>query len=336
VRREDSRRAELLRMKDAIRVRQSGNVRAEHSIFDVFWDLGASEFAIEVMAHQGFLPKEVDDLEIALDQLQDAIKVQGNYQTFIRENLEAIEEMYAEHRQAGNRRALPLLELRQHKTLELPAITGPVEPGKMPVHIDHSERREDMIPFLDQGTSVLEIDIDALVRVDPIAMLKSVFFGESEELARWWNMRTLRGMRNSLDEDLRRLYEAYVFEATRDPDYYRNLYDVAERWMSETRRIEDLEVRDVFKRRPIGVCARALLREAAAVSRKMANRARLNVDQTIELIHHHARMGNTAMAGYLIFLNHRAFFAGKTGRIQPLLQSIENTTYKMQSELRQR
>lgn len=342
-RQENRKREELLLMKDAIRSRGVGHVHTQACIFDVFWDLGASEFALELMANQRFLPNSIQELPLALDQINDAITEQGSYDTFIRENLEAIEEMYQEHRRTGNRRALPLLEQRQHKTLELPAITDSQTqstPGTDMVLapgtglIRPGERRQSAMPMLDLGGVGLEVDIDALVRVDPVAILKSVFFGESEEVARWWNMRTLRGLRDTLNADLRLLYEAYVFEASRNPDFYRHLYDVAERWDVEARRLDAMQRSQSFKGRRFEVCAHALVMEATAVARKLSNHARFNVDQTIELIHSHARKGDTSMAGYLIFLNRHAFFAGRLAKISHLIQRIENTTYKMQSELR--
>lgn len=339
-RQESRKREEFLLMKDAVRSRGVGFVQGEACIFDVFWDLGASEFALELMANQRFLPNSIQELPIAIDQINDAIREQGSYDTFIRENLEAIEEMYQEHRQAGNRRTLPLLEQRQHKTLELPAVTTETQPGTDMVLapgtsiIRPGERRADAMPLLDLGGMGLEVDIDALTRVDPIAILKSVFFGDSDEVARWWNMRTLRALRDTLNADLRLLYEAYVFEATRNPDFYRHLYDVAERWDVEARRLEHMQSRNSFKERRFEVCSKALVAEATAVARKLSNQARVNVDQTIELIHSNARKGDMAMAGYLIFLNRHAFFAGRLTKISHLIQRIENTTYKMQSELR--
>lgn len=327
--RQGRRRKKHILMKDAIRTRGLRSRSAEASVFDVFWDLGASEFAIEVMASQRFLPDDPQSVEVALDQIQDAIDTHGSYETFIRENLEAIEEMFEEHRHAGHRRALPLLEQRQGKTLELPAIG--YETGTKA--ISTQERRLDM-PLLDQGMNV-EIDIDAMLRVDPIAMVKSVLFGDAKELEKWWQRRSLRGLRDELDSHLRDLYAAYKGMLMRDPASLRHLYDVADRWNFEAQRIEDLRNRKIFRLRPFRSCAEALLSEGTAVARQLSYRARSNVEQTIEMIHHHAMTGNTSMAGYLIFLNRHAFFAGRLEHVRDLVQRIENTTYRLQNQMRQ-
>ena len=77
------------------------------------------------------------------------------------------------------------------------------------------------------------------------------------------------------------------------------------------------------------------MREALAVTRQLSWLARNNVDQTIERIHDHARRGDTAMAGYLVYVNHHAFFAGKGEQYSKLVSRVETATYRIQEEVRE-
>jgi len=331
------RRRELLFLRDAVRSRGALTSNVEVSVFDVFWDLGASDFALEVMASQGLLPRDLQEIPIALDALVDRVEEQGGYDTFVRENLETIQEFFEEHRRAGARRALPMLTTRNRKTLALPAITGEQPAPKtmlsLPrsVNLKHSGRS---IGLIDVDTQPFEVDLDELVQVDPIAIIKGVFFGRSEELDRWWKMRSLRGLRDELDGHLRRLYEAYAFEANNDPDYYRHLYDLTQRWTAEANRLEQLRDRAPWKGRFWALAGEALVTEATATARQLAFRAKANVDQTLEMIHSHARRGDYAMAGYLVFLNHHALFVGRASSYNDIVKRIETVTYRLQTELK--
>ncbi|MEZ4459751.1 MAG: hypothetical protein R3E66_08465 [bacterium] len=331
------RRRSLLMLRDAVRTRGALSHEVEISIFDVFWDLGASDFALEVMASQGLLPRDLQEMPMAHDALGDRIAEQGGYDAFIRENLETIQEFFEEHRRVGARRALPMLTTRNRKTLALPAVGSSPQPSTdltkvpRPVQLRGMGRATEL---LDMDTRPVEVDLDEIARVDPVAILKGVLFGESAELDRWWKMRSLRSLRDELNGRLRRLYEAYAFEANSDPDYYRHLYDLAERWQTEARRLDQLKERRPWQGQPWAIAGEALVVEATATARQLAFRARANVDQTLELIHSHARRGDYAMAGYLVYLNHHALFVGRISSYVDVIKAIETLTYKLQDEVR--
>ncbi len=332
------RRRELLRLREAVRSRGALTSNVEVSVFDVFWDLGASDFALEVMASQGLLPQDLQEMPIALDALVDRVDEQGGYDTFVRENLETIQEFFEEHRRAGARRQLPLLTTRNRKTLALPAVTSQ-KSGESPrdiLNIPKSVqlRQVGRSGVMDADPQPFEVDLDELVRVDPVAILQGIFFGRSDELDRWWQLRSLRGLRDELDGHLRRLYEAYAFEANNDPDYYRHLYDLTQRWTAEANRLEQLRDRAPWRGRPWNMAGEALVIEATATARQLAFRAKANVDQTLELIHSHARRGDYAMAGYLVFLNHHALFVGRASAYGDIIKRVETVTYRLQTELK--
>ena len=350
------RRARRLELKDSIRDRVVVDGNLEVSVFDVFWDLGVNEYALEIMANQGLLPKDPDDLRAVLDQIADEVQVHGSYSTFVRETIETIEtieEFYRGHRTAGNRRALPALEVREAKTLELPAVgakSNPSETANLPVPYTggfrpvaartFDERVEarsggNLSPLATSSTTT-EVDVDQLANIDPLRMLKSVFDGNlGHEIERWFRMRSLRQRKTTLDELLSELYSYYAEQVAADPRFYTHLYDIARRWEMEVTRVEKLIDREAWDGKKWEICGEVLMNEALAVSRQLSWLARNNVDQSIERIHDHARRGDTAMAGYLIYLNHHAFFAGRGGRYPELVQKIENATYRLQEEIRE-
>jgi hypothetical protein len=77
------------------------------SLFDVFWDLGASDFALELMAHHDLLPLDREDVHGTWTRLETLVDQHGSYEGFLEDSLEAIEEFFSDHRFAGDRRRLP-------------------------------------------------------------------------------------------------------------------------------------------------------------------------------------------------------------------------------------
>ncbi len=167
------------------------------SVFDVFWDLGASDYALKIMAAQRLIPRDPDDSEAVFDTILDRIEVHGSYSAFIEDVLEAIQEFYEEHRAAGHRRMLPTLEVRGRKLLPgattstslslVPAV--PEEDGLPDGHLldialaERARSREDHAPG--EGALVRlgdaasrEVDVDELLRVDLKQMLRSALRGD--------------------------------------------------------------------------------------------------------------------------------------------------------------
>lgn len=347
------KRKRKLDIKDAVRQRTPVDDGVEVSLFDVFWDLGVNEYALEIMGNQGYLIRDLQDLGGAFENLNDAVKVEGSYSAFIRETLETIQEFYVAHKQAGHRRQLPSLEVRKTKTLELPAIGSdqsdhgsnlpvPFTGSFKPVVAQSFDERVDarsgamLVPLVSTYGVSVQVDVDDLVSIDPKRLIKGLFDGSiANEINRWTKLWNLRDRRDALDRELTRFYHYYAEQAQTDPGFYRHLYDVGRRWDLEVRRVEGLLERKKWKGKPWAICGEVLLREALAVSRQLSWSSRNNVDQTIERIHDHARRGDIAMAGYLVYLNHHAFFAGKGETYAELVRRVETATYRIQEEIRE-
>ena len=348
------RRKRRVLLKDAVRERHEVANDVEVSLFDVFWDLGVNEYALDVMGNQRLLLKEHTDLATAIDNLREAIHVEGSYSEFIRETLETIEEFYVAHKKAGNRRKLPQLEVRKTKTLELPAITSNDKPKDstalavvnptgsfMPVVAKSFDERVDarsgamMAPLVTaSGPTGILVDIDDLVALDPGRLISGLFDGSiGNQISRWKQTLDLRDRRDALDRELTRFYRYYATQAQTDSNFYKHLYDVGHRWDKEIKRVERLMEREAWADKPWADCAEVLMNEALAVSRQLAWLARNNVDQTIERIHDHARRNDTAMAGYLVYLNRHAFFAGRGDEYAELARRVETATYRIQEEV---
>jgi hypothetical protein len=321
------------------------------SLFDLFWDLGVSDYALEIMGAQGLLFSDPDDLHGALSRLEDLVDNHGSYAAYVDDTLEAIQEFYDEHRRAGARRLLPTLTMRQQKLLPLPEGMSPAQaPSDELVPTDglgrvieaplderrrmREERRLTAI-VPDPGSTETNVDIDALTDRDVLDVLQTLFAGNfADELSRWWRMRRLRTLKKALDERLAAMYDFYTRQVEVTPGFYNHLYDAYTRWREETARIEYLAFHRPWSGRPWEICADVLVAEALDLSRLLANQAGANAYETIERIHDHARRGDFPMAGYLVFLNQHAFFAGRGTNYGEYARQIEFATYRVQEELR--
>ncbi|MBA2664057.1 MAG: hypothetical protein H0U74_17335 [Bradymonadaceae bacterium] len=339
------------------------------AVFDVFWDLGVSDYALEIMGHQGLLPTGAQELERALGNLEDLVRQHGSYNEYVADTLSAIQEFFDEHRRAGNRRALPTLELRAQKLLPLPQQTGALlaqpasqalarrapadeaplqtiarELGQLlQTSLDERQRLREhraptstgglVLPGFDQASG--EVDLDKITSVDVGGVLQMLFAGNlADGVQKWWKMRRLRGLKGELDTCLASFYGFYADTATGNPAFYHHLYDGQRRWAEEAARIDALRRERPWAARSWGVCADVLIDHALLTANALAYQAGANVYNAIERIHDFARNGNVAMAGYLIYLNQHAFFAGRAPNYVDHTRQIEVATYRVQEELR--
>jgi hypothetical protein len=326
------------------------------SVFDVFWDLGASDFALKIMAAQRLIPRDPDDAEAVFDTILDRIEVHGSYSAFIDDVLEAIQEFYEEHRAAGHRRVLPTLEVRGRKLL--PGATtstslAPVAPAPevgddglpdghlLDIALDERARsREDHAPgegalvhFGDAASR--EVDVDELLRVDLGQMLRSALRGDLwREAERWSQMRGLRDLRGQLDAALTALWRRFDTHARSVPGFTDPLYDLTRRWERETMRLERAESERSWADLPHELVGDLLFEEARILARLLARRARASTDDALGAIRAHASKGDTAMAGYLVYLNHHAFFVGQGDDHLPLVRDVDAAAGKIRAELR--
>ena len=345
------RRAQL---KEDLRTRRPiGDQRL--SIFDVFWDLGASDFALDLMAHNYLLPDDGGDREIfaALSHLEDRVDQHGSYQEFVEDSLEAIQEFYEEHKRAGHRRRLPNLKAAARRVIpvprrletdeQLPDAPGgsdepPPDQAAPPSASKARKRRR-----LRRGTGQLglqserphdELDIDDLGDVNPLDILQSILDGGlGSQIEKWWKMRNLRQRRGELDDALERLYDFYADRASREHDFYTPLYDAHHRWRDEATRLRFTARRKPWSTEDYELAADVLFELAIDLSEQLARRAYNTTYQTVETIHDHARTGDKAMAGYLVYLNRHAFFAGRHPDYAELARRVEYATQRVREEI---
>jgi hypothetical protein len=333
------------------------------SLFDVFWDLGASDLALEMMRHEELLPEQSDGERAAHERLQSLVEAHGDYPTYVRETLEVIEEFEEVRRGAANRRTIPALESRARKLLAVDGDEGDAPSVDFDASIA-SERagatsgadahrsasaemafeqrvayRESRSPSdleVRHGSGGELLDVDDLDAMSIEDLIGSVFEGRfTETLRSWWNRRTVRGLKSDLDEAFEELYDFYVRETERRPDFYDDLFATAGRWDEEVDQIEALQARDPMAEEPVRLAADVLLEMAAETARSIARNAEANTRQVIEQIHAFARQGDFSMAGYLVYLNRNAFFAGRSPEYGSYVQRVENLAHRLQREVRE-
>ena len=337
-----------LRFKNSLRTRRA--VAGLHlSIFDVFWDLGASEFALELMIHHHLLPDNGDDPDNfgGWSRLEDLIIQHGNYSDFLEDSLEAIQEFFEEHRRAGHRRRLPGLTGAARRVVPIPlrlesdrsdATAPPPDPASPPSSAEVKRRRDvragKQAPGLYSELTQREVDIDKLGTLGVLDILQSVFDGSlADRIEKWWKMRDLRKLRKELDETLASLYYFYADVARRTPDFYEPIYDAHKRWRDEANRLRLATRRRPWAHEPFEIASDVLFELAIDFSEHLAKRAWETTFRAVENIHGHARKGDQAMAGYLVYLNRHAFFAGRHPDYADYSRKVEYATHRVREEV---
>lgn len=320
------------------------------SIYDLFWDLGVNDFALEIMASQSLLPSSPEEAVGVSQRIKSRVGEHGSYEAFVSDVLEAIEEFYREHQRAGHRRQLPTLTINDKKLLPAPegmkqASTALVKVSDglpdgylLDVELQQRTHMREQRNFGSMGLVVDvsggQVDIDQLVKVSPGMLLKSLFDGQLKQQAmRWFEMSQLRVHRRELDRALAALFSFFDERARQDPAFLQPLYDLFHRWAAEADRIERLEAQRPWGNKPWALAADVLLEEARIMAHFLERHARKNADDAVNMVRQHAIKGDHAMAGYLIYLNHYAFFASISEDYSALIRDIEFATGKIQREL---
>jgi len=332
----------------------------EFSIFDVFWDLGVSDFALEMMAHQGLLFDDPEGFKAAHFHLDDLIKAHGSYAELLEDNLASIQEFYREHRETGPRRRIAIFRTQGPKLLPIqparapvPVVPEHVRPGAEGALVRQETAGRDLtllppddrvlfqstvepnLPTLRESEEQVEIDVDAASHFGPQQMLKSIFDGRfSDTVQKWWSFRHLRATKSRLDDELEKLYDFYATDASKRPGFFEMLYDIPKRWYLEAERIAALRQKTDWTQMGFPEASQMLMEQAEGVARELMSHAQLNVDATIERIHAAARQGDRAMAGYFLYMNRHAFFAGRAPEYGAYAQRIERQIHNVQHELR--
>lgn len=334
------------------------------SLFDVFWDLGANDIALEMMRHHGLLPEGLDDGPRAHGELAALVDAYEGYGIFVEETLEVIEEFEEALRNRGDRRNIPTLKSRGRKLLpvdgEAEGDTSIDTAALVPREFAGSGAREERLGHyvdepLDRRVDYREmrrgnglrvhhrdgetrelIDVDDFAGMSTGDILGGILEGRfTETLEEWWNLRHVRSLKSDLDEAFEQLYDFYVDEVERRSNFYDDLFDQADRWEEEAERLEGIAQRDPLAGQPGELAADVLLEMAVSTARRIAQRAEGNTRKTIERIHAFARRGDFAMAGYLVYLNRNAFFAGRSPDYGDYVRRIENLAHRLKSEVRE-
>lgn len=335
-------------MRQAVRAPVPCGAHAPVSLFDVFWDLGASEYALAMMAHRGVLIDDPSAHGPAMMTLGEQIVAAGGRAEYVAEQLDAIEEYYRDHNTAGDRRTM--LALAAPATKMLPPAGGTSGTGTLQVSYaaqihggvdDRQGWRSGQQPgALSSGTAAEPTattdDLDTLIATDVQSLLQAVFGNGSlwGEAKKWFALRGARKIKERLDAALSELHQLYTDHVRADATSHTNLQDAARRWEAEATRTSAVHQQVQESGETWQLCADVLAEEAVAMARALADQSRANVAETLAQIDELADKGETAMAGYMVYVNRYAFFVGKQAVSEPAVRAIENALDDLRVELR--
>lgn len=335
------RRSRRQAMHEAVRAPVPCGPHPPVSLFDIFWDLGASDMALAMLAHRGLLLDDPEQRAGLVQTLGEEIVRAGGRAEYVAEQLEAIEEVYQDHMRGGPRK-LPALSAPARKMLPAAGQTGAATTA-LATYASHvpggvsdrdAWRTGSRSGPLESGATA-DIDIDAAVGSDIKQLLSSLFSGGSivEGAKRWFRMREARKLRDTLDHALTRLHGVYVAHGRNDPQTRTNLLDSARRWEAEVTRVDALKAEHRYEGETWALCADVLLDEAKTLATHLAGAALANVEETIHAIDEHAEKGETPMAGYLVYVNRYAFFAGRMAVCEDAVREVEAALANLAIEL---
>ena len=326
------------------------------SAFDIFWDLGANDWALLMMAHTDLLPQSPDDFPQIATTIEGRIAAHGSYQEFIHDLLESIDEVFAGVSPMATRRQLPHLISSPKRLLPLhPPAQNPHPvahvhtPGALLTQNPEKEAdfphdpsipldfqaRFDARTIPSQTAAPRTIDLDDMLRAKPLDLLQSLFQGGiSSQVKRWVELRGLRVLRDELDRELEALYQDFDLTLAQHPALFEGLYDQTKRWSTENLRLKDLLAQAPWRGRPHAEASALLTQEAEALSRYLARQCRQNADEAIDALRQCVDRRQFSEAGYLIYQNRFALFAGRSAPHLERFNRIETLTAHIQAELR--
>lgn len=304
------------------------------SLLDLFWDLGASDFTLEMLAHGHLLLDEPAELSVLMRELPSRIAEAGSYRALVDELLEAISVYSQEHRGAGDRRAIPALAAPAVKAL--PAAGGS---GGTPMRLA-SQDWEGWRTGQTRGALVAEpaaaTDLENALSTGVGSLLSGLFEGNfGQEFKRWNAQREAKRLRDDLDRALEDLLGPYLEHVAHDARAHEFLRDSAHRWTAEKNRIEVLRGAGSFGERSWASCADALLEASSGLAASMAEAAERNVAETLARIDELAAEDQKAMAGYLVYVNRHALFVGRMGVCEDEVKAVERASAALRVQLLQ-
>ena len=330
-----SRRQRLAReaMARAVRTTIPCGAQAPVSLLDLFWDLGSSDFALEVLAHRDLLLDTPEQLPALMTELPARIAEAGSYRALVDEILEAIEEF--QRQSAGNRRAIPALAAPTVKALPAAGETGALAVTQTTAASrDWEAWRTGRTSGALGDAAGQNVDVDQVLDAGVGSMLSSLFEGNiSQEFRRWSAQREAKKVRVELDRALESLHAVYANHVAHDPRTLELLHDASRRWDAERNRIEVLRSAAPYRERSWAMCADTLLEASAMLALQMSQAAQANVSETLARIEALAGEGNRAMAGYLVYVNRYALFVGRMQLCEAQVRAIEGASDRLRAKL---
>lgn len=335
------RRVKLRRARDLVNrpiIGAQVGSDAPRTVYDVFCDLGSSEYALEVMRHMDLLPEKEEELELAASNLTDAISSFGGYDPMVTSLTETIEEMSQESdkdRAEILKSRLTLVAPRQTDAL-LPAVERPGGPDtaalpegeeikQLEAQTASSRRSNphgEQIPqlhatvddalaelfganrnphagVLDEGTGGLA----AIVIGGVLGSLTTGGFWEG--VSRFVQRRRVKQMRSQLSQELAGL-SLDVFHSAQQvhQQIEQNLELLIQerRWVVERRRRE-LARHKKLPRKERSTVQLALKTLASDDAREALIGAERDIKKLTAQITRHRRSGRHDLAGFLIYVN---------------------------------
>jgi hypothetical protein len=338
------------------------------SVYDVYVDLGANGYALEVMEHLGVVPEREAELELAAQNLTDAIASFGDYDQFVDSLRQTIAELSAgggpELPEAGASRQLTLDAPRQAAHL-LPAVAapasgagssaaalperavprlpegkgkGPFRPSDVGLHATVDEALAALFGETPEGKGRLPDDPGALAAIVIGGVLGSLTTGGFwDGVARFMRQRRLKQMQSRLGDELAGLsLDLYHGAASVHEALERNLDRLVQdkRWFVECRRREVAQHRRMPQNRR-GSSSWALKVLASVEARQALVNAQRDVRKLTVQIARHRRAGRHDLAGFLLYVNRHELLRGiesVEGRIAAIEEAGERLRQALLTE----
>jgi hypothetical protein len=72
---------------------QPTDTNSQHTLHDLFWDLGSGEYALQVLRHYGLRPRALGDLDAVNYELANLVQTFGSYTVLIQAHMSALSEL---------------------------------------------------------------------------------------------------------------------------------------------------------------------------------------------------------------------------------------------------
>ncbi|TVR02119.1 MAG: hypothetical protein EA398_08805 [Deltaproteobacteria bacterium] len=246
-----------------------------HSLADLFWELGATPLALELLIRRDLLPRDGERGDQARLALRDDLEAFGGWDGLVEDLRDTLIELEEEARAARLHRNLPHLALPEQRLLPGQTADAP------PIAIDHGR--------------------------DPdwMGWLEAVFSGRLDQtIGRWWQGRHLRSARRELDRRLTELAHAVAASVSAE-ELGRRLHGMVTARQLERDRLEVLEREHAARSSPWALAVEALLRSARERADHDLHQAERSAMRLMDDLHRHLRSGRPEQAGWLLYVNRR-------------------------------